>query len=191
MRVTGGEMAGRKLAGAPAGVRPTADRVRESVFARLPRLEGARVLDLFAGTGTLGIEALSRGAASVVFVERSGASIHALQRNLRALDLTARCDVRRGDVGGVVRKLARLGHRFDLVLADPPYEALGELVAPLAGLVDQALLAPDATLVIERSRRHAVPTVPGLAHRDSRRYGDTIVDWLAVAPAESTGDSDA
>ena len=191
MRITGGELAGRKLVRAPEGVRPTADRVRESLFARMGDLADTQVLDLYAGTGALGIEALSRGAERVVFVERSSASLSALQRNLRNLDLSARAELERGDALACLRRLARRRMRFDLVLADPPYEALAGLEAPLRFLLESDLVAPHATLVIERSRRHAVPDVPRLAHRDSRRYGDTFVDWLEVVSPEPNGDSDA
>src|SRR5258705_4935116 len=153
MRVTGGRLGGRRLVAPPVGVRPTADRVREALFARLPALDGVCVLDLFAGTGALGIEALSRGAARAVFVDRSNASLAALRRNLRTLELDACTRVVRGDVRGALRRLAGERLRFDLVLADPPYED-DALAAPLALLVSGALLAPGATVVVERSRRH-------------------------------------
>jgi 16S rRNA (guanine(966)-N(2))-methyltransferase RsmD len=192
MRVTGGELGGRRLASPPSGVRPTADRVREALFARLSDLDGVSVLDLYAGTGALGIEALSRGARHVVFVDRSRASAHAIQRNLDALNLNERARVVRGDVRGALRRLADERLRFDLVLADPPYEG-EELATPLALLVTGGLLAPDATVVVERSRRHPLPAVEGLVSRDSRRYGDTEIEWLgggAVAAA-SKGDRTA
>ncbi len=177
MRVTGGELGGRRLASPPAGVRPTADRVREALFARLGDLEGRRVLDLYAGTGALGIESLSRGATRAVFVERSRASLAVLRRNLDALALGARARVVSGDVRGGLRRLARDGERFDLVLADPPYADRG-LPGVLGQLVESPLLAPGATLVIERSRRHPVPAVPGLRPLGTRRYGDTEVEWF-------------
>src|SRR5512138_608446 len=120
MRVTGGRLGGRRLVSPPTGVRPTADRVRESLFARLLDLDGVNVLDLYAGTGALGIEALSRGAARVV----------------------------RGEVSGALRRLAGEGLRFDLVLADPPYE--DDAIADSLGLlVTGQLLAPDAVVVVE------------------------------------------
>jgi 16S rRNA (guanine966-N2)-methyltransferase len=189
MRVTGGELGGRRLAAPPTGVRPTADRVREALFARLSNLDGARVLDLYAGTGALGIEALSRGARHVVFVDRSHASARAIQRNLDALGLNERARVVRSDVRGALRRLAGERLRFDLVLADPPYEA-EELATPLALLVSGDLLAPDATVVVERSRRHPLPAVEGLVSRDARRYGDTEIEWLGAGaePAARKGD---
>jgi 16S rRNA (guanine966-N2)-methyltransferase len=179
MRVTGGTLGGRRLVAPPNGVRPTADRVREALFARLSDLDGVCVLDLYAGTGALGIEALSRGAARVVFVERSNASLAALRRNLSALDLDDRARVVRGDVCGALRRLAGERLRFDLVLADPPYEDR-ELAAPLGLLVSGGLLAPGATVVVERSRRHPLPAVAGLVSHDTRRYGDTELEWLGA-----------
>jgi 16S rRNA (guanine(966)-N(2))-methyltransferase RsmD len=166
--------------------------VREALFARLSNLDGASVLDLYAGTGALGIEALSRGASHVVFVDRSQASARAIHRNLVALDVSARARVVRGDVRGALRRLADERLRFDLVLADPPYEG-EDVAAPLALLVSGGLLAPDATVVVERSRRHSLPAIEGLVSRDSRRYGDTEIEWLGVGPepADRKGDRTA
>ena len=185
MRVTGGRLGGRRLVAPPSGVRPTADRVREALFARLRDLDGAHVLDLYAGTGALGIEALSRGAARAVFVERSNASLTALRRNLLALELDECTRVVRGDVRSALRRLAGERMRFDLVLADPPYDDRA-LAEPLALLVSGGLLAPDATVVVERSRRHPLPEVAGLVSQGSRRYGDTELEWLGAGdtPAE-------
>jgi 16S rRNA (guanine966-N2)-methyltransferase len=181
MRVTGGRLGGRRLVAPPSGVRPTADRVREALFARLSDLDGVCVLDLYAGTGALGIEALSRGAERAVFVERSNASLSVLRRNLRTLELDAHARVMRADVRSALRRLAG-EERFDLVLADPPYEDQ-ELAAPLALLVSGGLLAPGATVVVERSRRHPLPSVEGLVSHGSRRYGDTEIEWLAPGDA--------
>jgi 16S rRNA (guanine966-N2)-methyltransferase len=185
MRVTGGRLGGRRLVAPPSGVRPTADRVREALFARLRDLDGAHVLDLYAGTGALGIEALSRGAERAIFVERSNASLSALRRNLLALELDDCTRVMRGDVRSALRRLAGERIRFDLVLADPPYDDR-TVAAPLELLVSGRLLAPDATVVVERSRRHPLPEVAGLVSLGSRRYGDTEVEWLGAggAPAE-------
>jgi 16S rRNA (guanine966-N2)-methyltransferase len=185
MRVTGGRLGGRRLVAPPSGVRPTADRVREALFARLRDLDGVCVLDLYAGTGALGIEALSRGAERAVFVERSNASLAALRRNLLALELDACTRVVRGDVRSALRRLAGERERFDLVLADPPYDDR-EIATPLSLLVSGGLLAPGATVVVERSRRHPLPSVAGLVSLGSRRYGDTELEWLGAGepPAE-------
>jgi 16S rRNA (guanine(966)-N(2))-methyltransferase RsmD len=175
VRVTGGALAGRHLR-APRGaaVRPTSDRVRESLFARLRSLAGARVLDLFAGTGALGIEALSRGAAETTFVERARPALACLAANLASLGLDERARIVRGDVRGALARLAREGARFDLVLLDPPYGS-PDAVPALRAVAEGALLAPGGTLVLETSRRHPPERVPGLALADERRYGDTIV----------------
>jgi len=160
--------------------------VRESLFARTGDMEGAAVLDLYAGTGTLGIEALSRGAEHVVFVEHSAAAAAVLRRNLVGLDLEGRSRVVRADARAALRRLAREGRRFDLVLADPPYGAPG-IAETLAMLSGDELLRPGGTLVVERSRRHPVAALPGLGEVASRRYGDTVVEWR-VRRAEDPGD---
>ena len=189
--MTGGIFGGRTLrAPAGRGVRPTTDRVREATFARLGALGGARVLDLYAGTGALGIEALSRGAANVVFVERARASLDALRRNLAALGLGESVRIVARDVAAAVADLGRAGELFDLVLLDPPYET-GEDERTLRAVVTARILAPGALLVVERSRRHALPPISGLALQDERRYGDTIVSRLAAADdGEAKGGKD-
>lgn len=177
MRVIAGRFGGRRLLDAPKeGVRPTSDRVREALFARLGALDGCRVLDLYAGTGTLGIEAVSRGAAHAVFIERSRPALAVLERNLAVLGLVEEGVVRvvRGDVATALRRLARDAEPFDRVFIDPPYES-GEAVRALEALVAGRLLAPDAEVVVEASRRHPVAAVSGLALVDERRYGDTLI----------------
>lgn len=183
MRVIAGRFGGRRLLDAPReGVRPTSDRVREALFARLGALDDCRVLDLYAGTGTLGIEALSRGAAHTTFIERSRAALAVLGRNLTALGLAEEGVVRvmRGDVATALRRLARDAEMFDRVFIDPPYES-AEAVRALEALVAGGLLAPDAEVVVEASRRHPVGPVPGLVRLDERRYGDTLIVRLAPA----------
>ena len=175
MRVTGGQLAGRRLS-APRGsaVRPTSDRVRESLFARLEPLDGVTVLDLFAGTGALGIEALSRGAASAVFVERAGPSLRCLERNLEVLGLGDRARVLRSEVHRAIRRLARSGPGFSLVLMDPPYEA-ADAVEVMREVRRCGILAPGGVLVLETSRRHPPGRVPGLVPLDERLHGDTLI----------------
>jgi 16S rRNA (guanine966-N2)-methyltransferase len=151
--------------------------VRVALFARLGDLDAASVLDLYAGTGSLGIEALSRGAAEVVFVERSARCAAVLRANLAALSLEPRARVVVGDVPRVVGRLAREGARFDLALLDPPYAA-GEVGRALEALAGAALLAPGATVVVEGGRRHPVPRVEGFAPVDVRRYGDSVITRL-------------
>ena len=185
VRVTGGELAGRRLRDAPVGVRASGDRLRESLFGRLGDCEGLRVLDLYAGTGTLGIEALSRGAVEVVFVERAARSLAALRANLHALDLEGRARVLRGGVRGVVRRLGRDSEHFDVILLDPPYQA--EAAEPaLHVLVEAGLLAEPGVVILERSRHHPVAEIQGLVRGDERRYGDSVLSWFrASEPSES------
>jgi len=178
VRVTGGRLRSRRLLRPPGGVRPTSDRVREAIFDRLGDVSGAAVLDLYAGIGSLGIEAASRGAEPVVFAERSSRCLRVLRRNLASLGLDRGVRVEAGDVPRVVRALGRRAARFDLVLVDPPY-ASGEAVRALEALVAAGVLARRATVVLESGRRHPVPVPAGLAPIDERRYGDTVVTRLA------------
>lgn len=183
LRVTGGTLGGRRLRAPRGGVRPSADRVREATFARLGDLAGAAVLDLYAGSGVLGVEAISRGAASVVFVERAPGSLSVLRANVELLGLGPVARIERGDAPRTVRRLGRSGQRFDLVLLDPPY-AGDELGRALEALVASGVLARGAMVVVESGRRHPVPEVAGLAPLDERRYGDTVITRLSAPCAE-------
>ena len=157
--------------------------MREALFARLGDLEGAQVLDLYAGSGALGIEALSRGAASAVFVERAGPVVAVLRANLRSLGLDPAAEVERGDVAAAVRRLARARRRFDLALLDPPYLEPLEALRALRALATSGILAPGALVVAETSRRPALPPIDGLELIDERRYGDTVIHRLTPRPA--------
>ena len=168
MRVVAGEFKGRRLA-APRGARtrPTADRVREALFSMLGDVGGARVLDLYAGSGALGIEALSRGAAIAVFVERDAQAVAAIERNLEPLDVEA--SVARADVG---RWLTRAEGRFDLVFCDPPYDVASRLAGPLAERLP-GLTADDARIVTESDKRNPLELpFPLIVERS---YGDTRI----------------
>ncbi|MDP2711402.1 MAG: 16S rRNA (guanine(966)-N(2))-methyltransferase RsmD [Solirubrobacteraceae bacterium] len=172
MRVVAGLYGGRRLV-TPAGreTRPTSDRVREALFSVLgPSVGGARVLDLFAGSGALGIEALSRGAGSAVFVDRSHRAIAALRANLAALAIDA--DVRPIEARAALRTASARREAYDLVFLDPPYRHAAELGRELSeGLT--AVLAPGARVVTESDRRAAVALDLPIA--DERRYGDTVI----------------
>jgi 16S rRNA (guanine966-N2)-methyltransferase len=185
VRIVAGEFRGRTLL-TPAGdrIRPTADRVRQTVFDILAHsygdpVTGARVLDLFAGTGAFGLEAISRGAASVVFVEDGAEARGLIRGNVEAFGLTGRTRIFRRDA-------TRLGDAgtvppFVVVFADPPYgKGLGEkaLAAALAG----NWLAPEAVIVLEESAAVEIAPVPGLAVTETRRIGDTAIHFLAVTP---------
>jgi len=144
------------------------------------------VLDLYAGTGALGIEALSRGASAAVFVERSPASLAVLQDNLGRLGLEAQSRIVRGDALAIVRRLGRAAEHFDLVLADPPY-ALEVGPELLTALLAARIVVPEGTVVIESSRRHPLRPVAGWRVVSERRYGDTVVTRLAPDPEVGTG----
>ena len=168
MRVVAGEFKGRRLR-APRGLRtrPTADRVREALFSMLGDVSGARVLDLYAGSGALGIEALSRGAASAVFVERDARAASAIRDNLRALELDQA--VRRQDA---LRFLAANEGTFDLVFCDPPYDSVPRIAEPLAERLP-VLLTQGARIVTESDKR--MPLELPFELLVERTYGDTRI----------------
>jgi 16S rRNA (guanine966-N2)-methyltransferase len=168
VRVIAGEFRGRRLQ-APPGTetRPTADRVREALFSMLGDLSGLRVLDLYAGSGALGIEALSRGAASAVFVERDARAADTIKRNLAALG--AEGEVRRQDA---LRFLSSGLGPFDLVFCDPPYDLAPSPAAPLAERLP-AVTSEDARIVTESDKRR--PLELPLPILRERIYGDTRV----------------
>lgn len=172
--------------------------MRESLFAWLGECTEARVLDLYAGSGALGLEALSRGAERAVFVERSRTAAGVLRGNLEALGLRERGRLLRVPVRSALAALGREGARFELALLDPPYAA-GEAATALRGLVAASLLAPGARVVVECDRRHPPGAVAGLAPAGERRYGETLVrcyEHAAGAPGEggaagAAGDAEA
>jgi 16S rRNA (guanine966-N2)-methyltransferase len=177
MRVVAGSLRGRRLT-APKGrarTRPTSDRVREATFAMLGDVAGASVLDLFAGTGALGIEALSRGAASALFVERDGAALRALRANLSALGLVAPgAEMHAGEALAALRAAQRRCETYDLVFVDPPYDQARELQAPLSARLP-AVLEPAARVVLESDRRSPLALAGALQPLRERRYGDTLI----------------
>lgn len=178
MRVISGSARGRTLK-APAGrdIRPTSDKVRAAIFNILvasadgPELEGARVLDLFAGTGALAIEALSRGAASAVLVDEDARALDALTANLASTKLAHRAKVMRRDLEK--RPPADLG-AFDVVFADPPY-ALVEGSRALAALAP--CVAPGGVAVVEHDADTESPAIAGLVAADRREYGSTGITF--------------
>jgi 16S rRNA (guanine966-N2)-methyltransferase len=169
MRVIAGELGGRRLVTARGGAtRPTAARVREALFSMLGGLEGAVVLDLFAGSGALGIEALSRGAARATFVERAPSALLALRSNLSALELEGRARVVAGDALAALSS----GDKYDLVFLDPPYATAAAFAEALSSALPGVLRA-GARVVSESDRR--APLTLELALRTERRYGDTMI----------------
>jgi len=185
VRIVGGEARGRPLRAVPGNAtRPTADRVRQSLFDALgQRMDGLRVLDLYAGTGVFALEAVSRGAASAVLVESDARACGVIFHNLAALGYEDRCRVVRGELPKALGELS--GERFDLVFSDPPY-ALRAAQATLEALTARRLLAPDARVVLETGRREPLPQAPpALRLADERRYGDTRVLIFQAAPPDA------
>ncbi len=181
IRVIGGEKRGFRLA-VPSGgdLRPTSNRVREALFNILShKISRARVLDLFAGTGAIGIEALSRGAGHCRFIERNRAAVAALRRNLEVCDLTSRASILRGEIPRVLSRLPE-SETFDLVFVDPPYgQNVGEEV--LRALGQTGLLSPHSVVVLEhRKTAPPLPRVGPLSLGRSARYGDTILSFFSL-----------
>jgi 16S rRNA (guanine966-N2)-methyltransferase len=172
MRIVAGSRKGHRIS-APRGVvtRPTGDRVREAAFSLVGPVDGAAVLDLFAGSGAMGLEALSRGAARCVFVERDREACRVLDRNLAKLGLTGAVVVPR-DVVSALREERTRRHRYELVLADPPYAEWERLARPLGELLP-TVLADGAILVVETEAR-VEPELP-LDLVTSRRYGSARI----------------
>jgi 16S rRNA (guanine966-N2)-methyltransferase len=159
--------------------------VREALFSILETagpLEGTKVLDLYAGTGALALEALSRGAAEAVLVESSRDALAVIRGNVASLDLGDRARVIAGDVAAAVRRVARTGP-FDVVFADPPWAVVegGEPARALADLAAADGLASDARVVFEHAARTESPEVDGLVRVDTRRYGDTALTFYKPA----------
>ena len=180
MRIISGRFGGRDLGSVPDGVRPTSDRVRESLFSVLGSVEGLRVLDLFAGTGALGLEAISRGAERVVFVDLSRKVIRGLRKRLGVLGLDEPGEVRilAGDAKKAIGRLRKEGEeRFDLVFLDAPYEK-GDRVGTLTALFSAEILFEHARVVVEGPKRHPLPPLPGVHVLAERDYGDTKLTWL-------------
>lgn len=176
MRIIAGTARGVRLAPVPKGVRPTADRVRESVFNSLGQFfDGGEVLDLYAGTGALGIEALSRGCERAVFVEKDGRALATLRENLRRARLAEKAEVVGGDVRNVLDRMITDGRVFNLIFADPPYRiAASEVGSVMSGV--RALLAPGGRVVIESGD---APAGGETGKRGvTRRLGGTFVTIL-------------
>ena len=172
MRVVAGAYGGRRLKAPPgARTRPTADRVREALFSILGPVEGMRAADLFAGSGALGIEALSRGAVLATFVDSDRRAARAVQENLDALGARERATVVVRDVVAWLRAAAG-DEEFDLVLLDPPYSSAGRLAGPLSEHLP-GVLAPNAVIVSESDKR--APLELDLPLASERVYGDTRV----------------
>jgi 16S rRNA (guanine966-N2)-methyltransferase len=184
IRIIAGELGGRYIEAPPGRrTRPTAERVREAWFSALgDRLEGATVVDLFAGSGALGLEALSRGAARVHFVETDRRAAESIRRNVQDLGVRDRSRLVRRDVFAYLEQCSRTGRRFDLALADPPYTG-----AAASRLVERFEDDPFAALLCVEHRAGELAAARGAPVRVSR-YGDTELTWLADRAGWVTGD---
>jgi 16S rRNA (guanine(966)-N(2))-methyltransferase RsmD len=189
LRVISGKLKGKRLFAIKGrNLRPTADRVREAIFDILQgSIDGIRVLDLFAGTGAMGIEALSRGSISAVFVESSRESLNALQRNLAECRLQEDSEVLPLEAEEGIRLLSRRGEEFGLVFLDPPY-GRGLVPTTLQALSKSLILSPEALLVAEHSPEETADEIPLLERVDHRKYGGTRVSFFrkAIRNAEPT-----
>jgi 16S rRNA (guanine966-N2)-methyltransferase len=195
MRIIGGRFRGKRLAGpgvaggGEAHLRPTSDRVRESLFNLLthgdygdpPPPEGRRVLDLFAGTGALGLEALSRGAARVLFIDDLAAARALMRENVDALGVIGQVKIWRRDA---TRLGPSRGDPFDLIFADPPY-GKGQGAAALTSAWRGGWIAPGAIIVLEHATDEAIPVADWLHVADQRRYGDTMITIFRADDAPS------
>jgi 16S rRNA (guanine966-N2)-methyltransferase len=183
MRVIAGYLGGRRLVAPPGSeTRPTSDRVREAMFSILGDVEGKEVLDLYAGTGALGIEALSRGAVSATFVEHARRPLAALRHNLRQLDLESRARVVAARVERVLSAPPWTPATFDLVFLDPPYASMREglLGRDAARALDSRLadsLRVGGRIVIEHAASDAAPILRGMMNESTRKYGDTALSF--------------
>ena len=178
MRIVAGSAKGVRLATVPAGVRPLSDRAREGLFSSLgAEVPGARVLDLYAGTGATGIEALSRGALIAVFVDRSHAALAAVHENLERAKVADRATALLAQVPSFLARADAPDLPFDLVFVDPPYEVGGpDLADVMAELAARWLPEEDWTVVLTRGRKSSTPVIP-LHWRAARelRYGDSLL----------------
>ena len=180
MRIIAGTLKGRRLV-TPKGasLRPTSDRVKESMFNILgAKVDGGVVLDLFAGTGNLGIEALSRGAKRVVFIENSREALMVIRRNLQECRMQEQSEVLPKDVDRAIGQLQAKGERFDLIFMDPPYEK-GLIKRTLNRLKTEKVYHNDSVLVVEHTRREPLPELLGSWNLiRQRRIGDTVLSFL-------------
>jgi 16S rRNA (guanine966-N2)-methyltransferase len=182
MRIIAGEARGRRLF-APAGdeTRPTSDRVRESLFSILGgRVAGAHVLDLFAGSGAMALEAISRGAASAVLCDSDRFAADVIARNIALVKAESRARLIRSDWRAALERLR--GHRFSLIFIDPPYRMAQVYLQAAQALYDGQLLAQDAVIVMEHAADSPIALPGGFCTYDERRYGDTAIALVRRDP---------
>ena len=190
MRVVSGSAKGRPLKSVPGmGTRPTTDKVKEAIFSMIgPYFDGGAVLDLFAGTGGLGIESLSRGMDKAVFIDTESKSIETVRANLKATGFSDQAEVFRNDAGRALKVLEKRGYAFDLVFLDPPYRMKnGETL--MLEMATRGLLLPGALLVLEYDSGHAYPEdMEGFQHLRTAKYGETAVSIYTFEDIEKRPD---
>ena len=186
MRIVAGKFGSRRLAG-PRGLalRPTSDRLRETLFDILQaEIEGCFFVDVYAGTGAVGLEALSRGARGVVFLEKNRQALNLIRANLRALEISAGAEVLPLDAARGIALLAGRGERADFVFLDPPYDQRDEYESILDALGSSPLVAPNTRIIVERRRKLTLPErCGGLVRYRTKEQGDAALDFYAVAPS--------
>ena len=178
MRVISGTAKGLRLT-APTGTRtrPALDQVKEAIFNILFDVSDMRVLDLFAGSGSIGIEALSRGASEAVFVDEWNKATDVIRKNLLHCRLDDRAMVIKSQVDRAIDRFGRKGDKFDLIFVDPPYEK--DLVMPsLCKVSDSSIANENAIIVVEHHPKETIGDIPGLRLTDSRKYGQTLITFL-------------
>jgi 16S rRNA (guanine966-N2)-methyltransferase len=181
MRITGGQAKGRRLY-LPKGypVRPTPDKIKEALFNIIPPVEGKRFLDLYAGAGCVGLEALSRGALRAVFVEREPALVHAIRKNIQTCGFSDLAEVISADVKRGIGRLSRQGESFHVLFADPPYDR-GLVGETLQMLKESQIMSDDVLVIIQHSVRESSAEIfrdDRLVIADQRRYGDTALSFM-------------
>ncbi len=186
MRIIGGDAKGRTIySPKQSQIRPTSDGIKESLFNILHETSGESFVDLFAGCGSVGLEALSRGAATVVFVEKNAAMVNAIKRNLRELSLGGEYEILAMEAAKAIRKLQNRGESVDIIFADPPYER-GFVREIFRSLRDGNILSEDGVLIIQHSLRENVDAqhTGDFILTDRRRYGDTHLSFLKIRKKE-------
>lgn len=183
-RIIAGKAGGRTIAVPPSGTRPTSDRVREAIFSRVESwsdIAGARVLDLFAGSGALGIEAASRGASRVDLVDNSDKAVRVIEKNIAAIQPSVSDCTMRSHRVSAIAYLESSAAEWDLVFIDPPYDQGNAVLEKVLDLLLPRLSA-DALVAVERATRDAKPNWPsGYEVLMPKSYGETTVYWLAPA----------
>lgn len=186
MRIIGGEAKNRRIY-SPKGshIRPTSDGIKESLFNMLQELSGKSFLDLFAGSGNVGLEALSRGAAKVVFVEKNAAMVSAIRRNLQELGFNDRYEIVAIEAAKGIRQLQKREERFDFLFADPPYER-GFISEIFRCLDEGGLMSQDGLVIIQHSTREDLPgpNAGNFMLTNQRRYGDTFLSFFKIPEGE-------